>query len=67
MKKNYSQQVLIIAILILTISVLWAYLSIYRILYSKSTISDEQIKVQTTILNPTFDQNVFEQLKNKKN
>jgi hypothetical protein len=68
MKKNYSQQILIISVLVLTISVLWAYLSIYRILYSKNkTVAVEQNNIQTVLLNPSFDQGVFEELKKRKN
>jgi hypothetical protein len=64
MKKNYSQEIFIISILTLTITVLWVYLSIHRALKkSESPILTPQ---ETRILNPQLDESVFEQLKERK-
>lgn len=60
MKKNYSQTVLLISILSLTIAFLWIYLSVHFALKKteKPTLTQEEIK----ILNPDLDESVFEEL-----
>ncbi|HUV72626.1 MAG TPA: hypothetical protein VMW25_06490 [Clostridia bacterium] len=64
MKKDSSQQILIISILTLTITILWIYLSIYRTLNKKekATLTPQE----TRVLNPKLDGTVFEELKKRK-
>jgi 2-phosphoglycerate kinase len=60
MKKNYSQAILLISILSITIAFLWIYLSVHLALKKteKPTLTQEEIKV----LNPDLDESVFEEL-----
>ncbi|NCN59388.1 hypothetical protein COT03_01670 [Candidatus Shapirobacteria bacterium CG07_land_8_20_14_0_80_39_18] len=64
MKRNISQEILIIAALTLTIATLWIYLSVHRALNKGEypVLSPQQTK----ILNPTLDESVFEELKKRK-
>lgn len=64
MKKHFSQEILIIAILTLTITSLWVYLSIYK------TLKDNNEKPlltpqETKLLNPKLDSSVFDELKKR--
>jgi len=64
MKRNISQEILIIAVFTLTIASLWIYLSINRVLDKEDQpVLNPQ---QTKILNPTLDEDVFEELKKRK-
>ncbi|HUW24510.1 MAG TPA: hypothetical protein VMW04_02670 [Patescibacteria group bacterium] len=64
MKKNYSQEIFIISILTLTITVLWVYLGIHFALQKseKPALTPQE----TRILNPQLDESVFEELKARK-
>lgn len=64
MKRNISQEIFIIAVFTLTIATLWIYLSINRALdrEDQPVLSPQQTKV----LNPTLDEDVFEELKKRK-
>ena len=65
MKKNYSQEVLVIAILTLTITLLWVYLSINRTLQKdEKTPSLNPKEIQ--VLVPKLDTTVFDELKKRK-
>lgn len=64
MKKDYSQQILIISILTLTITILWIYLSIYRTLNKKEKPVLDPQEIQ--VLNPKLDGTVFEELEKRK-
>lgn len=64
MKRNFSQAVMIIAVLVLTITLLWLYLSVYRV-YKKTegpALSPTEMKV----LDPNLDTKVLEELKKRK-
>lgn len=64
MKRSFSQEVLIIAVLVLTITLLWLYLSVYRV-YKKNeglTLSPTEMQV----LDPNLDTKVLEELKKRK-
>jgi len=64
MKRNFNQEILIIAILALTVTFLWVYLSVYRALQkSEKTVLTPQ---ETQVLNPKLDLSVFEELKKRK-
>lgn len=65
MKKNFSQEILIMAVLILTITFLWLYLSVYRVLKKDEKLILTPRQIQT--LNPKLDESVFEELKKKRN
>lgn len=62
--KKLNQEILIIAILTLTLTLLWAYLSINRAFKKseKALLTPQEIK----LLVPKFDTSVFEELKNRK-
>jgi len=64
MKKNYSQDVLLLAILSLTVTFLWVYLSIYRVLgkSEKPVLTSKQNQP----LEPKLDESIFEELKKRK-
>lgn len=64
MKRNISQEIFIIAVFTLTIASLWIYLSINRVLDKEDqpVLSPQQTK----ILNPTLDEDVFEELQKRK-
>jgi hypothetical protein len=64
-KINNRPEIVIIAILILTISILWAYLNIFKTLRGESEkpILTPQ---ETRKINPSFDQEVFELLKKRR-
>lgn len=62
-KKNYSQEILIISVLTLTITFLWLYLSVYQALHkSEKTIVEPK---EIELLVPKLDQGVFDELKKK--
>lgn len=65
MKKNFSQEILIMAVLILTITFLWLYLSVYRVFKKDEKLILTPRQIQT--LNPKLDESVFEELKKKRN
>jgi NhaP-type Na+/H+ or K+/H+ antiporter len=64
-KKNYSQEVLVIAVLLLTVTFVWVYLSVYRALNKseKPIISAKGVRV----LDPKLDSQVFEELRRRQN
>lgn len=64
MKRNISQEILIIAVFTLTIVSLWVYLSVHQALNKteKPVLSPQETK----ILNPTLDESVFTELKKRK-
>lgn len=64
MKKSLSQEILIIAVLVLTITLLWLYLSIYRVIKKNEgpTVGPAEMKV----LDPNLDTKVLEELKKRK-
>lgn len=64
MKKNYQQPILFIAVLTLTIAVLWVYLSVYRVFTKKQPPIAQPREIQ--ILNPILDSAVFEELQKRK-
>lgn len=61
MKKNYSQEIFIISVLTLTITVLWVYLGIHRAL--KKSEKPVLTPQETRVLDPQLDESVFEELK----
>lgn len=67
MKIQNRQQILIVAaVLVLTIAVLWVYLSVFKTLKSESEkpiLTPQEIRT----IDPTLDETVFEELKNQKN
>jgi hypothetical protein len=65
MKKNYSQEIFIIAILSLTVASVWVYLSVHRALNKseKPVVSQKEIR----LLDPQLDNEVFEELKSRNN
>ena len=64
MKKKLSQEILLIAILTLTVTLLWIYLSVHGALKkSEKTILTPQ---ETQLLVPKLDTEVFEELKKRK-
>lgn len=65
MKRSYSQEILIIAILTLTVALLWVYLSVYSTLKKESTKPILSPK-ETRILIPKLETDIFENLKNRK-
>lgn len=64
MKKTFSQEILVIAILILTATVLWIYLSIYGIYHKKDPAPVNQSQIR--VLDPNLDTKVLEDLNNRK-
>lgn len=64
MKKRFSQEILIIAVLTLAITSLWIYLSIYKTLKGKGEkpILTPQ---ETRLLDPKLDTSVFDELKKR--
>ena len=64
MKKNYKQVVLYIAVLSLTVTFLWTYLSVYRAVKKpEKTILSPQ---ETRVLDPKLDYEVLEELQKRK-
>lgn len=65
MKRNNSQALFIIAVFTLTIVSLWIYLSINKVLREEDqpALNPQQTKV----LNPTLDEDVFQELQKRKN
>ena len=64
MKKNYSEVLLYIAVLSLTVTFLWVYLSVYKVARKpQKTILTPQ---ETKILNPKLDLEVFQELQKRK-
>ncbi|PIS14733.1 hypothetical protein COT64_01085 [Candidatus Shapirobacteria bacterium CG09_land_8_20_14_0_10_39_12] len=63
MKKNFSQVFLFLAVLTLTVTTLWIYLSVHRALNK----SDKPILTpqETKVLSPILDDSVFEELKKR--
>lgn len=64
MKRNSSQEIFIIAVFTLTIVSLWVYFSINKALRKEDqpVLSPQQTKV----LNPTLDEDVFQELQKRK-
>ena len=63
--KKLSQEILVIAILTLTIVLVWIYLSLYTVLgkpNEKPLLTPSEIKV----INPEFDESVFNELEKRK-
>lgn len=63
-KKNLNREILIIAVLSLTVASLWVYLSVYQTLKKPREIpivTPEEIKT----FNPKLDDAVFEELKKR--
>lgn len=65
MKRSYSQEILIIAILTLTVALLWVYLSVYSTL-KKDSAKPILSPKETRILIPKLETDIFENLKNRK-
>ncbi len=63
MKKSYSQEILIIAILTLTITVLWLYLSLYRTM--KKSPKPILTPQETKVLDPKLDDKLLKELKDR--
>lgn len=63
-KKSISQEIFVIAILMFTATILWAYLSVYRA-FKKSEKPLLTAK-ETQLLSPKLDALVFEELKKRK-
>jgi len=63
-KRNSSQEIFIIAVFTLTVVSLWVYLSINKALHKEDqpVLSPQQTKV----LNPTLDEEVFQELQKRK-
>lgn len=66
MKKGTSREVLIIAVLALTVILVWIYLSVYKVL-KKPSEKPLLTPQETKIINPHFEENVFEELEKRKN
>lgn len=64
MKKNYSLEILIIAAFSLTVTFLWAYLSVYKAL--KKTERPILKPKEIELLVPKLDETVFSELKKRK-
>lgn len=64
MKKNYSLEILIISVLTLTVTFLWVYLSIHKIL--KKTDQPILKPKETELLVPKLDSEIFVELKKRK-
>lgn len=63
-KKNFSQQILIMAVFTMTAVSLWLYLSVRTALVkSEKPVLTPQ---ETKVLNPTLDESIFEELKKRK-
>ncbi len=64
MKRNISQEILIIAVLTLTVASLWIYLSVHRALNKpeRPVLTPQETK----ILNPSLDESIFDELKKRK-
>lgn len=64
MKKHFSQEILIIAILSLTITSLWVYLSINKTLKGKNE-KPLLTPQETRLLDPKLDTSVFDELRKR--
>lgn len=64
MKKNYSLEILIISVFTLTVTFLWVYLSVYKVLgrNERPTVKPKKIEV----LVPRLDEAVFSELKKRR-
>lgn len=64
MKRKYNEAILYIAVLSLTVTFLWIYLSVYRAANKpeKTILTPQEIKV----LDPKLDHEVFKELQNRK-
>ncbi len=64
MKRKFSQEILIMAVLTLTVTLIWLYLGVYRALKKseKPVLSPKQ----TQSLSPKLDTSVFEELMKRK-
>lgn len=66
MKTNkLSHEILIIAVLTLTVCLVWVYLSVYKVFNKpdkRPILTPQEIKV----INPKLDENVFEELEKRK-
>jgi len=63
-RKNLNQEILIIAVLTLTVASLWVYLSIQKTLKKQSEkpiVSQEEIST----FNPKLDESIFNELKQR--
>ena len=65
MKIQNRQEILVIAVLVLTVVVLWVYLSVFKTLKGQEEKPILTPK-ETRTFNPVFDETVFEELKNRK-
>lgn len=63
MKKNYSQEILIMVILLFTLALLWVYISVRKTLVKseKPILTPQEIKV----LDPKLDEELLNQLRDK--
>lgn len=65
MKIQNRREILVIAVLVLTVVVLWVYLSVFKILKGQEEKPILAPK-ETRTFNPVLDETVFEELKNRK-
>ncbi len=63
MKDKHSQEILIIAALTLTITLLWAYLSVHRAL--KKSVTPVLTPSETKVLDPKLDDKLLKELKER--
>ena len=64
-KKTINREILLIAILTLTIALVWVYISVYKTL-NKPAEKPLLTPQETKIINPAFEKNVFEELETRK-
>lgn len=63
-RKNISQEIFLIAVLLLTIAIVWIYLSVYKIIDKPSDtplLTPQEIK----IINLDFEEEIFEELEKR--